>query len=90
MNGYPLNPAILKRHFDPLLFLIKLTPLNPTKKASDNSLKTKLDPHDEDSISELVDGIHDAGFETLVSIGALEENQIGSNCGQYVSSSTKL
>jgi hypothetical protein len=28
------------------------------------------------------------GFETLVSIGELEENQIGSNCGMYLATYT--
>jgi len=85
MEEYPIDPAVLKKHFDPEKFVIKLTPLNPTGAAEDNGLKTKLDPHDGRSISQLTDAITDAGFESLVSIGALEENQIGSNCGQYIS-----
>ena len=26
----------------------------------------------------------DAGYDVIVSIGEVEENEIGSNCGQYV------
>ena len=28
--------------------------------------------------------LRDAGYEVLLSIGELEENRIGSNCGQYI------
>jgi 23S rRNA (adenine2503-C2)-methyltransferase len=52
--------------------------------ARDNDLKTKLDPDDGSSVSQLVEELYSQGFESLVSIGEQEENKIGSNCGQYV------
>lgn len=85
MNGYPIDPSLLRRTFDPSCFLIKLTPLNPTRTAGKNALSTALNPNDETSVAGLVSNMRSCGFETLVSIGALEENAIGSNCGQYVS-----
>lgn len=84
MEEYPIDPEVLQRHFDPSKFIIKLTPLNPTQTAEENQLHTQLDPHNDQSITELVDALESCGFESLVSIGELEENQIGSNCGQYV------
>ena len=84
MEEYPIDPAVLRSHFDPSKFIIKLTPLNPTQTAEGNNLRTRLDPHDGHSVSPLVDALASCGFESLVSIGALEENQIGSNCGRYV------
>jgi len=84
MEEHPIEPEVLQRHFDPDKFIIKLTPLNPTQTAEENHLHTKLDPHNAKSVGELVDSLATHGFESLVSIGALEENQIGSNCGQYV------
>jgi 23S rRNA (adenine2503-C2)-methyltransferase len=86
MDDYPIDPYVLQKNFDPSKFIIKLTPLNPTESALTNSLESKLDPCDERSVSDLVDTLASCGFESLVSIGALEENQIGSNCGQYVHS----
>lgn len=85
LRDYPIDPAVIYSFFDPALFLIKLTPLNPTISAKNNRLSSRLDPHDEHSISELVHTFRSLGFETLVSIGELEENKIGSNCGQYLS-----
>jgi hypothetical protein len=44
-----------------------------------------VDPHDEDSSRQIMDSFRDLGFDVLLSIGELEENKIGSNCGQFVS-----
>ena len=33
---------------------------------------------------EVVDDLRGRGYEVIVSIGELEENRIGSNCGQYL------
>ena len=84
MNDYPIDPQIIKNFFDPAKFIIKLTPLNPTSNVELNKLINSLDNNN--SVSSLVDQFHSLGFETIISIGELEENEIGSNCGQYVSS----
>ncbi len=85
LQDYPIDPEIIKSFFDPALFLIKLTPLNPTFCAKKNRLSSKLNPLDASSVSALVHTFRSLGFETLVSIGELQENNIGSNCGQYIS-----
>ena len=85
MERYPIDPKIIHSLFDPAKVLIKLTPLNPTKYARENGLKTMLDPHNETSIASLTTAFQLLGFETIISIGNLEENEIGSNCGQYIS-----
>lgn len=84
MENYPVDPQVIHRFFDPKFFIIKLTPLNPTTNAANHNLKTKLDPHNENSISKLVTEFQSFGFDVLISIGELEENTIGSNCGQYI------
>jgi len=86
MNQYPVDPAEIKRYFDPDFFIIKLTPLNPTGSAEKNMLTSKLDPQNKLSVSSLVNEFNKQGFDTILSIGELEENEIGSNCGQYVTS----
>jgi len=85
MEEYPIEVGILKKFFDPNLFIIKLTPLNPTRNADQNSLSGLLDPHDEKSVAGLVGELRSSGYDVIVSIGDLEENQIGSNCGMFVS-----
>lgn len=86
MEDCPIDPAYLQSVFDPRQFLIKLTPLNPTRTARRNQLQSRMDPNAEDSVSDLVRDIASRGFTCLVSIGAPGENDIGSNCGQYVNS----
>lgn len=81
-KNIPLEPKVLFDHFSPDIFFIKITPINPTCRALGNELKSYIDPHiqrDYDVVNEL----KALGYDVLISIGELEENQIGSNCGQY-------
>jgi 23S rRNA (adenine2503-C2)-methyltransferase len=83
-KGFPFETDILKKHFDPNHFLIKITPVNPTYEARKNSLESYIDPHEPDAEYSIVSSLKKAGFDVIVSIGEVEENHIGSNCGQYV------
>jgi 23S rRNA (adenine2503-C2)-methyltransferase len=82
--GYPLRADPLLEHFDPDRFLLKITPVNPTLRARENGLRSRLDAAPLDEAT--VDGLRRAGYEVLVSLGESEENAIGSNCGQFVRS----
>jgi len=82
--GSPVQPEVLLRHFDPQKFLIKITPVNPTCRAVQHGLVSYIDPYDSASGAVLADGLRSHGYEVIVSIGEVRENQIGSNCGQYV------
>jgi 23S rRNA (adenine2503-C2)-methyltransferase len=87
MDGYPIDPHILARHFRPEKFLVKITPLNPTTKARENNLKSVLGngSNDNDNVNALVNQLTYLDFEVILSIGNTEENAIGSNCGQFIS-----
>jgi len=78
-----IEPKPLLKYFNPDVFLIKLTPVNPTFKARKNKIQSH-DLNEDQYFMEIVEKIKDAGFDTIVSIGELEENRIGSNCGQYL------
>jgi 23S rRNA (adenine2503-C2)-methyltransferase len=80
----PVEPAVLLHYFDPSKFLIKITPLNPTYRAQENNLSSYIDPQVEDNGYEIVEALKMAGYEVILSIGEVEENLIGSNCGQYI------
>lgn len=84
LDDYPIDPKVIKEFFEPDSFIIKLTPLNPTFKAKESNLKSKLDPLNDKTIKDLVDELKNFNYDTVVSIGNLEENNIGSNCGQYI------
>ena len=86
MEAYPIEPCVIAKYFNPAHFILKFTPLNPTARAQEKGLINILKSHTQESkVQTLLDECHALGFETIVSIGELEENSIGSNCGQYVS-----
>ncbi|MGJ8455739.1 radical SAM protein [Pseudothermotoga sp. U03pept] len=67
-------------------FLIKITPVNPTYSASINNFESDVDLSSGYPVTHraFVDDLRKFGFEVILSVGELEENRIGSNCGQYV------
>ena len=85
-EGVPIDSSVLRDCFDPAGFLIKITPINPTLRAQSAGLRSFVDARDPGRIYEELVALEDAGFEVLLSIGEVEENQIGSNCGQFVRS----
>ncbi len=82
-HGNPIEPEALLRHFDPGKFIVKITPLNPTYRAAENRLSSYIDPCQAEGYA-IVNALRAAGYEVIVSIGEVEENRIGSNCGQYI------
>jgi 23S rRNA (adenine2503-C2)-methyltransferase len=80
-EGYPIAPSVLRKHFDPARFLVKLTPLNPTYQAERSGLRSSFG-HQESLVREL----KEAGYEVIESFGEAEENHIRSNCGQLIRS----
>lgn len=83
-NEYPVEPKIVLEHFDPDKFIVKLTPLNPTYKSHRSRLTSYLGNEFSIKNYDIVEEFQKCGYEVIISIGELEENQIGSNCGQYV------
>jgi 23S rRNA (adenine2503-C2)-methyltransferase len=71
---------VIKKYFSPDKFLIKITPVNPTYKAVSNKLVAGF-YYKEDVWFEL---LRKEGYEVIISVGELEENKIGSNCGQHI------
>ncbi len=82
-KDYPLEPDILKEYFEPERFLIKITPVNPTVRGMERGIKSAVE-RSPDEIDGLVSKLRKEGYDVIVSIGELEENKIGSNCGQLI------
>lgn len=80
----PLSPERLVELFSAERFLVKLTPINPTAAATRAGISGLIDPDDEAGCRAIAARFEALGFETILSIGALRENEIGSNCGMYV------
>ena len=81
-KNYILDPQTLRKYFDPDLFIVKVTPVNPTFKAIQNGIDSLVVR--EESNYPVVDELKAIGYVVILSIGEWEENQIGSNCGQYI------
>jgi len=83
-DGYPIDTRRCADVFDPERFLIKLTPLNPTESVRRHGLRSRVDADRPDANASLVGEFEERGFQVILSVGELEENAIGSNCGQFV------
>ena len=77
-----IDKDVLLNYFNPKDFLIKITPVNPTHNAQKNNLNSSLSRSSKKNV--IIDNLKNAGYEVIVSIGDLTENEIGSNCGQHV------
>lgn len=82
--GMPVEPEVMLRYFDPERYLVKITPVNPTCHAVQNGLSTHIDPYRPATGQAVAHALTEAGYDVIISIGEVEENAIGSNCGQYV------
>jgi 23S rRNA (adenine2503-C2)-methyltransferase len=82
MKDVPVDADELLKYFNPDTFLIKITPMNPTHSAVRNNLKSLYENPAEAEL--VINSFCDRGFEVIESYGEDEENEIGSNCGQYV------
>lgn len=83
----PIEPEILQKYFPPDLFLIKITPINPTYKALKNNLNSYIKPSIKNY--KIIDELKKYNYDVILSVGELEENNIGSNCGQYLTTFEK-
>lgn len=83
-EGMPVDPDVMLRYFDPDRYLVKITPVNPTCHAVKNGLSTHIDPYRPETGQVVAKSLIAAGYDVIISIGEVEENAIGSNCGQYV------
>ena len=83
-KGMALDVNVLLRYFDPEKYLIKITPVNPTCQAVKNGYISQIDPSNPIERSEILDQLNASRYEVIISVGEVEENKIGSNCGQYV------
>jgi 23S rRNA (adenine2503-C2)-methyltransferase len=80
-----IEPKIVAKYFDKEKFLIKITPVNPTVCAVKSDMASTPSQID----NNLLNKFEDLGYKVILSIGELEENNIGSNCGQYISNYEK-
>lgn len=83
-DNSPVSEEVLAAHFDPGVFAVKITPVNPTVNAALNQIGSGVDVDNPRNEPVIAASLRKLGYDVIVSIGELEENKIGSNCGQYV------
>jgi 23S rRNA (adenine2503-C2)-methyltransferase len=81
--GARVDPSVISEHFDPHVFALKFTPVNPTVRAEGNGMVNVFTEREADRYVFLRE-LREMGYDVIVSIGELVENEIGSNCGQLV------
>jgi 23S rRNA (adenine2503-C2)-methyltransferase len=81
----PVEAGAVRELFDPDRFVVKLTPLNPTAASRRAGLTAAADHA---GAAQLVESkaleFERLGYRVIRSVGDMEENGIGSNCGQSV------
>jgi 23S rRNA (adenine2503-C2)-methyltransferase len=82
-QSIPISAAKLREYFDPAIFMVKLTPLNPTARGQTFQLQTRIDPQSGAGSEPLIAALRDSGFDVILSLGEPEEDAILSNCGQH-------
>ncbi len=82
---YPVDPVAVRGYFDPDVFMIKITPLNPGISTRRNGLDSLVSLRPEDPANrEIAGAFEELGYDVVLSIGEPEENIIRSNCGLRV------
>ena len=85
MKDIAVDPAIIARIFNPDIFFIKMTPLNPTRKATTSNLQSSITESDLTHAHLLREKFNQYGFEAKLAWGESEENMLQTNCGQMAS-----
>ncbi|ADN35293.1 Radical SAM domain protein [Methanolacinia petrolearia DSM 11571] len=88
-DNMKIDTGVLRKYFPPDVFLVKITPVNPTFRALENGINSFIRPGENETNCPdqercPVKNLRDAGYDVIMSIGEPEENLIGSNCGQYL------
>jgi 23S rRNA (adenine2503-C2)-methyltransferase len=81
-RGVPVEPDVIADLFDPRVCMVKLTPLNFTRKARESGWESAFD-HDEDPrVRDLAASLRARGFDCIVSVGLPAEARDSASCGQ--------
>ena len=86
---YTVDPQVLLSYFNPDHYIIKLTPMHKTKEALVNGIKTEGDYTEYTPYANLEEELKDAGYDVLVFIASVEEDEGRISCGNAILSGTK-
>jgi 23S rRNA (adenine2503-C2)-methyltransferase len=84
-DGLRFDVDRIRRFFDPAVFAVKLTPLNPTRRGREAGFVTVLrNEGGRAATDRACERLSRCGYDVVISVGDGREDLIGSNCGQAV------
>ena len=83
-DEYEVNSKKLSDLFDSKKFMVKITPIHATKACASNNIKTTGGYKIYDSYKKTEEDLKKAGFDTLVFVPSLEEDESGITCGNAI------
>lgn len=86
---YEVDPNILLKYFNPDDYIIKLTPMHKTIRATENEIKTNGDYTNYFPYSHMEDSLKRVGYDVLVFIASEEEDMGRITCGNAILSGSR-
>lgn len=84
LAGYAIAPSSLKRLFPPERFICKLTPMHDTKSCRENGINTEDGYSSFTPYKEVEESLKAVGYDVIVFVPSLEEDQGLITCGNAV------
>lgn len=81
---WEIDPEVLRRYFDPALYIIKLTPMHRTAKATENGIETNGNPTEPYPYEAHKKALESAGYDVLVFIASEDEDKGMITCGNAI------
>lgn len=81
---WPIEAKVLRRYFDPSLFLVKLTPMHETNAAQRNGHHTEGDYTSPQPFDRIKNELEEAGYEVIVFVTSADEDLSRITCGNAI------
>jgi len=88
-DGYEVDASKLRKYFDPVDWIVKLTPIHLTKSCHKNDIKTDGGYDCYSPYHEVEQQLIEAGFDVLVFIPSLDEDDSLITCGNAILSGSQ-
>lgn len=85
-----LDPKVLSELFDKEKFIVKITPIHETNEAKTFNLQTQMGYYKYDVYRQFEQPLLDAGWDVIVFIPSIEEDEDRITCGNALLSSNKI
>lgn len=84
LANYTIDPDVLKKYFNPLFYMCKITPMHMTNSCKENNLITKDGYSSFYPYQDVEKKLKDAGYDVIVFIPSKEEDESRITCGNAI------